>query len=55
MYSDPGYLLFARESTLLAQKFNVEKLRIEGEATPVAEKHAVGNGSCLLQKRERSI
>jgi Tol biopolymer transport system component len=38
IYSDPGYLLFARESTLLAQKFDVEKLRIEGEAVPVAER-----------------
>jgi serine/threonine protein kinase len=38
IYADPGYLLFARESTLLAQKFDVEKLRIEGEATPVAER-----------------
>ncbi len=38
IYADPGYLLFARESTLLAQKFDVEKLRIEGEAIPVAER-----------------
>jgi eukaryotic-like serine/threonine-protein kinase len=38
IYADPGYLLFARESTLLAQKFDVEKLRIEGEATPLVER-----------------
>jgi eukaryotic-like serine/threonine-protein kinase len=38
IYADPGYLLFARESTLLAQKFDVAKLRIEGEAIPLAER-----------------
>jgi serine/threonine protein kinase len=38
IYADPGYLLFARESTLLAQKFDLDKLRIAGEAMPVAER-----------------
>jgi Tol biopolymer transport system component len=38
VYAEPGYLLFARESALLAQKFDVGRLRIEGEATPLVER-----------------
>ena len=37
MYAPPGYLLFTRESTLLAQRFNAERLELSGEAVPVAE------------------
>jgi Tol biopolymer transport system component len=32
-----GYLLFVRQSILLAQKFDPDKLKLEGEAMPVAE------------------
>ena len=35
-YAD-GYLLFVRQSILLAQKFDPDKLKLEGEAIPVAE------------------
>ncbi len=35
-YAD-GYLLFVRQSILLAQKFDPGKLKLEGEAMPVAE------------------
>lgn len=35
-YAD-GYLLFVRQSILLAQKFNPDKLTTEGEAMPVTE------------------
>ena len=35
-YAD-GYLLFVRQGILLAQKFDPDKLEIEGEAMPVAE------------------
>jgi eukaryotic-like serine/threonine-protein kinase len=38
VWADPGYLLFAREGSLLAQKFDLGKLRIDGEAAPVAER-----------------
>jgi serine/threonine protein kinase len=38
VWADPGYLLFARESALLAQKFDVRRLRIEGEAIPLVER-----------------
>ncbi|HMA18259.1 MAG TPA: hypothetical protein VKS03_07455, partial [Thermoanaerobaculia bacterium] len=38
IYADPGYLLFARESSLLAQKFDAGRLRVEGEALPIVER-----------------
>ena len=34
---EPGYLLFARGTTLVAQPFDHEKLRLSGESVPVAE------------------
>lgn len=34
---EPGYLLFARGTTLVAQPFDHEKLRSSGESVPVAE------------------
>ncbi len=37
LYADPGYLLFAREGTLLAQRFDSRRLEPEGEAIPVAD------------------
>ena len=33
-----GWLLFVRESTLFAQKFNAAALKVEGEAFPVADR-----------------
>src|SRR5262249_394911 len=36
-YSDPGYLLFVRERTLVAQPFDPVKLQISGEPIAVAE------------------
>ncbi len=37
VYSPPGFLLFTRERTLMAQAFDAEKLAITGEPFPVAE------------------
>jgi len=37
MYGPPGYLLFLRERTLLAQPFDADKLRLSGEPSVVAE------------------
>ncbi len=37
VYVAPGYLLFMRGTTLLAQRFNLRRLEVEGEAVPVAE------------------
>ena len=35
-YAPPGVLLYAREGVLLAQPFDVNRLVLEGEATPIA-------------------
>jgi eukaryotic-like serine/threonine-protein kinase len=37
VYSPPGYLLFVREQTLMAQPFDAGKLETTGEAIPIAE------------------
>jgi Tol biopolymer transport system component len=37
MYAPPGYILYVRDSTLLAQPFDAKNLRLTGESTPVAE------------------
>ncbi len=37
VYSPPGYLLFVRERTLMAQPFDASSLDTSGEALPVAE------------------
>ncbi|HSB10874.1 MAG TPA: protein kinase [Blastocatellia bacterium] len=37
VYAPPGYLLFRRETTLVAQHFDVTKLELSGEPFPVAE------------------
>ncbi len=41
----PGYLLFTREQTLLAQRFNAAKLRLEGDPAPLAEGVSINAGS----------
>jgi Tol biopolymer transport system component len=41
VYASPGFVLFAREGTLLRQSFDAERLEIKaGEATPVVERIA---------------
>jgi serine/threonine protein kinase len=37
IYVSPGYLLFARERTLMAQRFDAGRLQTDGDAVPVAE------------------
>jgi serine/threonine protein kinase len=37
IYVSPGYLLFARDRTLMAQPFDAGKREVTGEAAPVAE------------------
>jgi Tol biopolymer transport system component len=37
LYAAPGYLLFRRDRTLFAQRFNAERLALDGEPTPIAE------------------
>jgi Tol biopolymer transport system component/tRNA A-37 threonylcarbamoyl transferase component Bud32 len=42
-YSPPGYLLFARDRTLVAQPFDAGALKTTGEAVPLAEKIGTDN------------
>jgi eukaryotic-like serine/threonine-protein kinase len=37
LYSPPGYLLFNRAGTLLAQPFDADRLELKGDAIPIAE------------------
>jgi serine/threonine protein kinase len=37
IYAPPGYLLFVREGTLMAARFDARKLRMTGDAVPIAE------------------
>ncbi len=46
-YAEPGYLLFRRETTLVAQPFDAKKLQLSGEPIPVAEQ--VGFEATTLQ------
>jgi hypothetical protein len=41
IYAAPGYLLFVRGNTLMAQSINLRSLALEGEAKPVADHVAV--------------
>ena len=36
-YSPPGYLLFVRDGALMSQPFDADKLRITGDAVPIAD------------------
>ena len=36
IYTPPGYLLFVRQGTLLAQRFNANTLKLEGDAVPIS-------------------
>jgi hypothetical protein len=41
VYAAPGFLLFVRDRTLMAQRFDAGRLELSGEASPVAEQIAV--------------
>jgi Tol biopolymer transport system component len=43
-YSPPGFLLFLRNETLMAQRFDAEGLQLTGEPFPVAERVAYNVG-----------
>ena len=36
-YAAPGYIVFPRQNTLFAQRFDISKLRPEGDAVPIAD------------------
>ncbi|MEO8435460.1 MAG: protein kinase, partial [Pyrinomonadaceae bacterium] len=37
VYASPGYLIFRREATLMAQRFDADKLAVTGDPFPIAE------------------
>jgi Tol biopolymer transport system component len=37
-YAPPGYLIFARQQTLMAQVFNADTLKVSGEPFPIADR-----------------
>ena len=37
IYSDSGHLLYVRENTLVAHRFNAQSLTLDGEAVPIGE------------------
>ena len=37
LYAPPGYLLFVRQETLMAQRFDATRLELEGQAVPIGE------------------
>ncbi|MEX1243856.1 MAG: protein kinase [Thermoanaerobaculia bacterium] len=47
-YTPPGYLLFVRDQTLVAQRFDLKGLKTVGEPAPVAEK--IGTDSVGLAR-----
>ncbi|MGI9101864.1 MAG: protein kinase domain-containing protein [Terriglobales bacterium] len=44
-FAAPGYLLFVRDGTLMAQKLNLRKLALEGDAAPIADHVAVNTST----------
>jgi Tol biopolymer transport system component/predicted Ser/Thr protein kinase len=47
VYAPPGYVLFVRQGTLMAQPFDAQKLKLTGEAVPVAEQVATGGAGAF--------
>jgi serine/threonine protein kinase len=45
IYAPPGYLLFVRDGTLMAQRFQTGSLELVGDAMPIAEHVAVNTGT----------
>jgi Tol biopolymer transport system component/aminoglycoside phosphotransferase (APT) family kinase protein len=45
MYSPPGFLLYMRENTLLAHRWNLDTLALEGEPFTIAEDVRTGGGN----------
>ena len=48
-YAQPGFLLFVRERTLMAQPFDADKLQLSGEAVPAAEQVGLNVGNARAQ------
>jgi hypothetical protein len=44
VYAPPGWLLFMRNETLMAQPFDANELRLTGEPSPIAERVSFNGG-----------
>ncbi len=56
-YTPPGYLLFVQQGTLMAQRFDSNRLQLSGEPARVAEQVAYnpGNGRTTLSASENGV
>jgi serine/threonine protein kinase len=56
-YSPPGYLLFLRERTLMAQPFDADKIQLTGDAFPIAEQVGFnpGNGRGFFSVSDNGV
>lgn len=57
-FAAPGYLLFARERTLMAQPFDTRRLQLTGDAAPIAESiwsSPVVNGLAAFSVSENGV
>ena len=53
-YAQPGYLLFARNGTLMAQPFDAKRLALSGEPIPLMEQvnaYAISDSEVLIYRR----
>jgi eukaryotic-like serine/threonine-protein kinase len=57
LYSPPGYLLFVRAGTLLAQPFDADRLEFKGDAIPIAEgvQSNLNNGRAAVAVSENGV
>jgi len=46
-YALPGYLLFVKDGTLLAQRFDVDRARVNGAPMPLADGVPIGGGAAV--------
>ncbi len=56
-YTPPGYLLFWRENTLMAQPFNAKRRQLAGQAFPVAEhvQYVTGYANAVFSVSENGL
>jgi eukaryotic-like serine/threonine-protein kinase len=57
IYAPPGYLLFVRENTLLAQPFDIARLEARGDPVPIAQQVRANptNGRAAFSASERVL